>query len=199
MPQSWWGTQLQKELSQGDVIRAVSWGTAPPGAPYLKKVSEGGKRAWQESDTFDGDSDGVGYFLARGRVVPCIVLSHDCTIANDGPRARILIAPMFPWSNLNHPDPKYKQSVLNQEQRSLLPLTNVPSLDGDFYGDLRAITFIDRRIIGSGNAARVASMSVEGLTRLQHQLVDFFIRFDVGDEYLAVSRKAEEQEDQKQS
>ena len=99
---------------------------------------------------------------------------------------------MFPWSNLDHPDPKYKDSVLNQEQRSLVPLTNVPSLDGDFYADLRAITFLDRRIVGTGNAIRIASMSVDGLVRLQHQVVDFFIRLDVDDARLATSRKIEE-------
>jgi hypothetical protein len=187
MPESWWSRRLEKELSQGDVIKEIVWGTAPPGAVFLKKGTEGGQRAWQESEQFNADNDGIGHFLARGRVLPCIVLSHDCTIENDG--ARILVAPMFPWSNLNNDDPKYRQSALNQERRAVLPLTNVPSFETNLYADLRGITFIDRRRLDG--VARVASMSVEGLERLQHQLADFFIRLDIPSEHLAASRKEE--------
>jgi len=95
MPESWWASILQAKISQGDVFRELVWGGSPPSVSYLKKISQAGKRAWQESDTFEADNDGLGFFLARGRIVPCIVLSHDCTIENDNERAKIVIAPMF--------------------------------------------------------------------------------------------------------
>jgi hypothetical protein len=194
-PQSWWEPQIQAKLSQGDILKAICWGTSPPeGDSYLEKSSAGGTRVWRESDSFKTDNDGIGYFLARGRIVPAIVLTHDCTIENDGPRARVLVAPMFPWSNLDSNDPAYKQAVLDQRQRSLLPLTNVPSLNADYYGDLRAMTFIPRKIIGAGDAIRIASMSVTGVMRLQSQIADFFIRFKVAEEHLASSRKEEAQD-----
>lgn len=189
MPDSWWAARLEKQLSQGDILKEILLGTSPAVPVYLERSSRSGKRAWEERLSFEADNDGLGYFLARGRLLPCIVLSHDCTIANDGARARILVAPMFPWSYLNSQDPKYRDAVLRQEQRSFLPLTNVPLLNGDYYADLRAICYVDRRTVEA--ATRVASMSTEGLERLQHQLADFFIRLDVPNEHLALSRKSE--------
>jgi hypothetical protein len=89
-------------------------------------------------------------------------------------------------ADLNHPDLKYREAVLLQHQRSLVPLTNVPGLNGDFYADLRLSAPVERRII---NANRVASMSAEGLERLQHQIADHFIRFDIPADKLALTRK----------
>jgi hypothetical protein len=109
---------------------------------------------------------------------------------NDGPRTRILVAPLLPWSNLNNADSKYRDAVLSQQQRSLLPLTDAPGLDGNYYADLRNITYCDRRAFES--TTKVASMSVLGLERLQHQIADFFIRFDVPTAQLALSRKEEQ-------
>ena len=83
-----------------------------------------------------------------------------------------------------------QRAVLEQRNRSFLPLTNVPGLDGDYYADLRSITYVDRRSLD----ARVASMSVTGLERLQDQIADFFIRIKIDDERIGFhpQRRAEE-------
>jgi hypothetical protein len=188
MPVGWWATKLESRLSQGDVLEQVLIGapTRPP--VFLAKAMIAGKRVvWEEQLHLEPDNDGLGYFLARGRVVPAIVVSHDCTMDNDGKRSRVAVAPMAPISSLSHPDPKYRDAVLRQEQRSQLPLTEVPGLNGDFYADLRLITPIDRRVIDA--ATRVASMSVEGVERLQHQIADFFVRIDIPADNLALTRK----------
>jgi len=189
MPTTWWATELEEKLSQGDVIKQLLVGASPHKPTYLQKGTDShGKRVWEEIQDWKGDNTGLGNFLAQGRIVPCIVLSHDCTIENDGERARVLIAPMYPWSNLNDQKPEFKRAVLEQRNRSFLPLTNVPGLDGDFYADLRSITYVDRRSLG----ARIASMSIMGLERLQDQIADFFVRIKIDDDRLASTRKEEQ-------
>jgi hypothetical protein len=190
MPESWWSPKLQAKLSQGDIFKELLSGAVPPNFAYLKKASVSGRSAWEESPTFETDNEALGHFLGRGRLVPAIILSHDCTIENDGARAKVLIAPLFPWSQLT--DPRHKEAVLQQRQRAMLPLTNVPGLDGDFYSDLRQISYLDRRIIDRGT--KVASMTVLGLERLQFQIADFFVRVKIPDENLAAERKKEEAE-----
>lgn len=187
MAAGWWATKLEGSLSQGDVLKEVLIGLPARPLVFLRRTSLGGKRVWEEHPSFEPDNDGLGYFLGRGRLVPAIVVSHDCTMDNDGQRSRISVAPMAPLSALAQTDPKYREAALNQQQRSLLPLTNVPGLNGDFYADLRLITPLDRRVIDA--ARRVASMSPEGLERLQHQIADHFIRFDIPAEHLAFTRK----------
>lgn len=187
MPVGWWSTKLEARLSQGDVLKELLLGAAARPLVFLAKASVGGKRVWEERSDFEPDNDGLGHFLARGRLVPAIVVSHDCTMDNDGQRSRIAVAPMAPLSTLRNLDPKYKEAVLNQEQRSLLPLTNLPGLNGDFYADLRLITPVDRRVVDA--TTRVASMSAEGLERLQHQLADYYIRIDIPADRLALTRK----------
>jgi hypothetical protein len=187
MAAGWWATKLEGNLSQGDVLKEVLIGLPARPLVFLHRTSLGGKRVWEEHPSFEPDNDGLGYFLGRGRLVPAIVVSHDCTMDNDGQRSRISVAPMAPLSTLAQTDPKYREAALNQQQRSLLPLTNVPGLNADFYADLRLITPLDRRVIDS--ATRIASMSPEGLERLQHQIADHFIRFDIPAEHLALTRK----------
>ena len=187
MTAGWWATKLEARISQGDVLREVLVGQATRPPVFLAKTSVGGKRVWEERSNFEPDNDGLGHVLARGRLVPVIIVSHDCTMDNDGQRSRISVAPMASLSALGHLDQKYREAVLNQEQRSLLPLTNVPGLNGDFYADLRLITPVDRRVIDA--ATRVASMSAEGLERLQHQLADHFVRIDIPADRLALTRK----------
>ncbi len=184
---SWWAPQLEQNLSQGDVIRDLLFATPPPNPIFIRKGSRGGGRVWEEISAFVPDGDGLGSFVGRGRIVPGIVLSHDCTMDNDSDKARILIAAMFPWANLDSQSVEYREAVRRQQQRSFLPLQGVPSLNGDFYADLRVTNCVDRRAINLD--ARAASMSVEGLECLQHQLADFFVRVDIPAEKLALTRK----------
>jgi len=92
MPTTWWATKLEEKLSQGDVIKQLLVGASPHKPTYLQKGTDSGRRVWEEIQDWKGDHTGLGNFLAQGRIVPCIVLSHDCTIENDGERARVLIA-----------------------------------------------------------------------------------------------------------
>jgi len=54
-----------------------------------------------------------------------------------------------------------------------MPLPGVPQL-GDYYADLRCLMWLDRKIVDQNK--RIASMSEEGVLRLQAQLIGFFTR-----------------------
>ena len=187
---SWWATICEQNLSQGDIIKQLLFASPPASPVFVQKSSQGGGRVWREIPHFEPDHDGLAHFVGRGRMVPGIVLSHDCTMDNDGEKARILIAPVFPWDKLESQPEEYREAVRRQEQRSFVPLENLPApFSGDCYADLRIINCVDRRAINLND--RIASMSAKGLERLQHQLADFFIRIDVPNEHLALTRKSQ--------
>jgi hypothetical protein len=84
--------------------------------------------------------------------------------------ARVLLAPI---SSLEKLLPEQRQPIVEQRSYSKMPLPDIPGL-GDYYVDLNCFMSLDRKIVD--HIKRIASMSENGVTRLQAQLFGFFSR-----------------------
>jgi len=169
--ESWWTPQLKSELSQGDVLSPIPIGSPHLPVTYLSKGRvEKGSQVWLQSSKWQPDGDGIGLFLGKGRVIHGLVVSHDCEIDKPSRSARVLIAPI---SQLDKLEESARQPIIEQKRYSLMPLPGVPQL-GDYYADLRCLMWLDRKIVDQNK--RIASMSEEGVLRLQAQLIGFFTR-----------------------
>ena len=170
----WWLPELNpKGLSQGDVLRALVSGTAPmPFRSLRSQMLRGGKSGWAES-VWTPDHQGVGHYLASGKLVPCLVVSHSCELDDPKEDSRVLIAPTKLLSDFNEND---REIVLNQLNIPLIPLQDIPGLQ-DCCADLRNIQSLRRALVDS--TERVVSMSETALKNLQAHLVSFFTRITV--------------------
>lgn len=83
----------------------------------------------------------------------------------------MLVAPVALLSTIS--DAHTRDKILRQERIALMPLPEVPNF-GTSYVDFRSLAFIDRGAIDE--CKRTASMSDEGVARLQVQLIAFFTR-----------------------
>lgn len=167
MAATWWRSELDPEgLSQGDVTSPlpVAVSVTPP-KRLAKGTGRGGVEIWTSSvDTSKKN------FLFEGAEAPVLVVSHSCDLDKHERRGRVLVAPMRSVEALT---PDVRASVMNQERIALMPLPDVPGL-GSHYADLRLISPLPIELINED--VRIASMSTEGLERLQVQLVKFFTR-----------------------
>ncbi len=165
----WWAEQLQDKLSQGDVIADLPVFQATQPVKHLKKTTHKNNVAgWAESDVPVFDGEKKGYFLATGKLVPAIVISHSCEL--DKGKGRVIVAPIAPISSVSE-DQQHK--ILGQKHFALMPLPEIPEI-GTSYADLRSISALHRDIVDS--ARRVASMSDVATERLIAQIVAFFAR-----------------------
>jgi hypothetical protein len=170
MVEAWWLPQVAKDLSQGDIVSALPLGSAfHPFAPVQKETGKQGSRVWIESN-WNADNDGFGYFLARGRIVHALVISHSCKIDKSRRNQRLLLAPIATADRL---DTNFRDQVFRGARYAFMPLPSVPTL-GDCYADLGQISHVDRKFVDG--CTRIASMSAEGLLRLESQLFAFFTR-----------------------
>ena len=173
MSADWWGAAPHPELSQGDIVRDLPLGASTYPRVFLSPSELKGDRIWCPCQSWQADRDGLGHFLARGRFIAALVLSHSCELDKKERRGRVQVAPV---ASIGGIDEKNRQAIMAQRRISLMPLPGVPQL-GDCYADLRIMSSIDRRLIAE--AERVAGMTEGGVQRLQAQLVAFFTRKDL--------------------
>jgi hypothetical protein len=180
----WWLPSPASVLSQGDIIVDVPIGTVTNPVKYLQKAALKGNSpgGWQESLKFKPDHNGMGNYLAHGRLARVIVLTYGCEVDKDKKKHRIVVAAVNAISNLSSEE---QEIVMGQSAFHSMPLPGIPVL-GDHYADLRLTTFLPKEILETGN--RVASMTDEGVLRLQAQLIGFFTRLKVSEEQMSSGR-----------
>ena len=169
----YWSDALVDELSQGDLLCETWVGTTVVPRVGLKRgpTAKGGKISWEES-IWTPTTDGFGYFLGKGRNIHAIVLSQSCEIDKAGGKLPVLIAPVFPMSNIS--DLAMQENVRTGRRFAFLPL---PAIDGvltESYADFRAITYLPRAVVDQSE--RKCSVTDDGADRLAAQLVGFFTR-----------------------
>lgn len=169
---SWWRTELNPQgLSQGDVIRLLISGSAVmPLRPLRSRPLPKGKSGWEELTAWSPGNNEVGHYVAAGKMLPCLVISHSCDMEKPKDTARVLIAPMRPLSVFN---PEERELVLQRSRANLVPLSEIPGWE-DSCADLRCISYVDRQMVSVSE--RVVSMTQEATKIFQAQLVFFFTR-----------------------
>lgn len=170
-----WAAKIAAELSQGDLLTGIWVGSSVAPRKALHKGSTGSKGLvnWAESD-WKPDSEGVGHFLARGRDLPSIVLSHSCEIDKNGASSPVLLAPVFPFSKV----PAELQLAYREGRRhAFLPLVALSGVIEESYADLRMMYYLQRKIVDT--AERRCSVSPAGEFRLAAQVVAFLTRIDL--------------------
>ena len=173
---SWWLSNLNQKLSQGDVVSGILLGSAAQPIKYLDKqaIEKAGKKSWLEASKLQPlKSTGKGFYISSGLLTHAIIISHSCEL-DKGSSNQVLIAPIAPLARIK--DPGARERVQSQQRRALLPLPDITGL-GDYYTDLRALSYVEKKNISDEN--RIASMSEDGLHRLHAQLVAFFTRTDL--------------------
>ncbi len=121
------------------------------------------------------DSDGRGYGVGIGRMLPALVITHSCEIDKVGMN-RVLVVPVSPLSNLREQE---RVAVLAQDRFAFFPMAQMPNGWADSYADLRSMTFVDIRNVKE--AKRVASLSDVGIVRLWAQIIGFFSDREIKD------------------
>lgn len=168
----WWAENLESNLSQGDIVSAFPIGTLTHPVKYLKKGTfPKGQTGWLELNDPHLDGNSRTHYLAQGKILHGLVVSHSCDI--DKNKSCVLIAPLGKLDNLPE---AHRQTVLSQTNIALLGMPNIPDF-GDGYADLRNITVVPTDVIKSLN--RSASMSKNALDLLQARLVTFFTRLEL--------------------
>jgi len=129
----WWRTELNpRGLSQGDIIRSlISGSAAVPIRPLRSRPLPKGKAGWEElPDWMPGNND-VGNYLAVGKVLPCLVVSHSCDLEKPKETARVLLAPMRSIAPFK---PEDQEAILLQLNANLFPLPDIPGLGKSLRG-----------------------------------------------------------------
>lgn len=172
---SWWLDALNPEgLSQGDIVTQILSGSADHPLKYLMKepLDKGSKKLWPETSTIQlYKTDGRGLYIARGRMIEAIVVSHSCEL-DKGNNTQVLLAPI---AKIERVQVEHQKNILQQKRHAFMPLPDVPEL-GTCYADLRYLHFADRKNVP--DKSRHASMTDEGVLRLRAQIVAFFSRID---------------------
>jgi len=173
---SWWAATPTASLSQGDVIGDVPVAVVVhPLAQLTRQDAQRLGSVWVPSPTWQPDHQGMGNLLAKGRVIPVIVLTESCQLDKKESKDRVIIAPVYPASGLG---PEEQAMLWAQQRKSKLPLPEAPQIAqiGPSYADLRMTTAIDVKYLDVGH--RIAQLSQEGVHRLQMQLLAFFTGLD---------------------
>lgn len=130
---------------------------------------------WPERDKLEPfKTDATGLYIARGRIIRVLVVSHSCEIEKRDD-ARVLVAMTAPLANVQ--DPAKRAKILEQKRRAFMPLPAVPNA-GDLYADLRMIAYAEQSLLSD----RKFSMTEDGVVRLRAQLIEYFTRMPVSDE-----------------
>jgi len=168
----WWLEDLATELSQGDIVRGVIVGLPVCPPIFLQKTTAKANQEVWSPGTPKPDHNGIVRVLAEGRQCDVLVVSHGCEIDKKDSKKRILVAPVGTADRLS----TSRNAVFEQREHALFPLPEVPQL-GDCYADLRLIHPVDLGFLRPEN--RLASMTEDGMVRLQAQLIGFFTRKDL--------------------
>lgn len=177
---AWWAPALNPlGLSQGDLLAPVPIGTSRVPVGFIGRDSwpRQGKNYWPEYEEFQpGKNAPTGLFLAKGTLAHCLVISHSCELDDKPNVGRVIVAPVGSIERV--PDSGFRERIMAGARRAFMPLPGTPKI-GDAYADLRAITFVERALVPDAN--RVASMTEEGVYRLQAQVVGYFSRLEPED------------------
>ena len=94
MADAWWLEQLARDLSQGDVLREVSFGTIPTPPQWLQGATLKGRReGYVRASNSNQDARGA-LCLARVHRFPALVVSASCDIDKNENKRRVLVAPV---------------------------------------------------------------------------------------------------------
>ena len=174
MAGEWWADELKPELSKGDVVASLPFWVPLNDLQCVEKKALPAPRppAWLETKGLVPDAQGFFYFIARGRIAPGIILSHDCELDKARRNRRVQVALLADPEKLSSEE---RQAVLGQGKWAHLVLPSIPEL-GTFYADLLIQVTLDRKVIDGRK--RIASMSDLGAERLRAQIVAYFTRLE---------------------
>lgn len=178
MSEEWWLPTISPTLSQGDVVIDLPLGVAVEPPTSLERAVLPGKRSgWYECTHWKADHNGSAWFLAKGKLMAGIVVSHGCDLDKTAGKARplVLVAAVRSADSLSD---QAKAAVFEQRERHTMPLPQISGL-GDCYVDLRSINVLSREAVERGT--RIASLTHQGRQRLRAQLVSFFTRIELGE------------------
>ena len=172
----YWADSLANELSQGDLLSDAWIGTSLSPGIALKKGATGkqGAQNWDES-VWSANADGFGHFVARGRSVHALVLSHSCEIDKQEGAVPILVAPIYPLSIIQDPD--VRERTRKGDRFAFMPVDAIPSVIAESYADFRLTCYLQRSVVFSRR--RSASASENGAKLLTAKLVAFLTRVDI--------------------
>ena len=107
-----------------------------------------------------------------------LVLSHSCELDKQKGhkfRGNVLVCVVQPLANV---DAAYRQTILDQGKISAMPLPEAPPDAADLYADLRTTVMMSRE--QANRLVRRATLSKDGVERLQLQLIAYFTRVKAG-------------------
>lgn len=169
-----WAPAPSLELSPGDLLTGALIGSSEmPPVPLKLKSFKAGETAWAEIP-WTPDGNGRGNFLAVGRMVAIMVISHGCEIDKKDGKSPILVAPVFPISALSQ---DHQTVVRAGERHAFLPVPEVAGHIAESYVDLRLVSYLQRPMIQS--LTRAGSATLEGQDRLAAHLIGFLTRIDL--------------------
>lgn len=172
----YWADSLANELSQGDLLSDAWIGTSVSPGIALKKGATGknGKQIWDES-VWSANADGFGHFLARGRSVHALVLSHSCEIDKQGGAVPVLVAPIYPLSIIHDAD--VRERTRKGDRFAFMPIDAIPGVIAESYADFRLTSYLQRYVVDT--RLRNGSASEDGAKLLTAKLVAFLTRVDI--------------------
>lgn len=172
---NWWLPAVSPELSQGDILSEYPLGASltPPRFLHSNSHTKNGRTTWTQ-DAWTPDHNGIGHFVARGKMAPLLVVTHSCEVdkarINDA-RVAITVAPIRPLSDFAEDQ---RQQVLDGARRAYVPIHGVPNGLPDSYADLRYAGPMPAKL--AETLTRMASMSPDGIATLHGILVEFYSR-----------------------
>ena len=167
---NWWATNIEVDISQGDIVSLFSFAVLNEPVKYLKKMNtlSNGLTGWTEQSNPAPDKKNAIHYLAKGKDLPGIIVSHSCDI--DKNSKYILVAPI---GHIDFLKPEVIRTIEDQSNIRLFGIPNNPNF-GDGYADLRCITAIKSTVVKG--LTRSASMTGQAQNLLQARLVEFFTR-----------------------
>ena len=165
----WWKPSPSK-YDQGDIFADIPFVIASKPTQFLTRQQlKGGAPGFVGSTEFKPPKSGPVQLLAQGGNHFGLLLNHGCDI--DKPESsRLTFAPVSLLTNL---PPDKREGVAAQRSAAMLFLPDVPSV-GDCYADLRLTATVFRETVDLRH--RIASMTENAQTRLQAQILEFFLR-----------------------
>lgn len=177
-------------LSQGDVLLDVPVGSTKVPLTFLSSAAfdnkKAGRTTYTKYDTLQPlhSEPEAGHWIAKGRIMRALVLTHSCDLDDLQDTERVLIAPVREASGIS--DPEARARIVASKRPTFVGLPGVPGV-GDCYADLRSICPIDRHLFTA--AQRHCSMTEEALLELQAHIALYFTRIEP--EYLVKALQAQ--------
>lgn len=181
-------------LSPGDILASVPIGSTRlpiaflPKEPYLNKQGRHLYTKYDELQEYPNE-EGVGNWIAKGRIAMALVVSHDCDLDDGKDTERIVVAPVFPIARVTSSE-EDRARIKEGGRATYVPLPGVPSA-GDCCAELRSICPLDRGLFNASN--RHCSMTEEAVFVYREQLIHYFTRLNPEKLEAALAADAAEQ------